>query len=106
MEADPFTWAIPRLEGAVKAALVQIQADEYGGGDARWMHSQLFADTMAAMGLDPGAGPPVDRLPGTILVDADEAEVASVVRKNKNWTFSPQRSASIAPAHQRIRRAT
>jgi len=47
----------------------------------------------------------VDRLPGTILVDADEAEVASVVRKNKNWTFSPQRSASIAPAHQRIRRA-
>jgi len=67
MEADPFTWAIPRLEGAVKAALVQIQADEYGGGDARWMHSQLFADTMAAMGLDPGTGPPVDRLPGTTL---------------------------------------
>ena len=71
MEADPFTWAIPRLEGAVKAALVQIQADEYGGGDARWMHSQLFADTMAAMGLDPGAGPPVDRLPGTTLATAN-----------------------------------
>ena len=31
------------------------------------MHSQLFADTMSAMGLDPGAGPPVDRLPGTTL---------------------------------------
>ena len=67
MEADPFTWAIPRLDGPAKAALVQIQSDEYGGGDARWMHSQLFADTMSAMGLDPDAGPPVDRLPGTTL---------------------------------------
>lgn len=32
-EADPHTWAIPRLEGRTKAALVEIQADEYGGGD-------------------------------------------------------------------------
>lgn len=47
----------------------------------------------------------VDRLPGTILVDADEAEVASVLRKNKNWTFSPERTASVAPPHRRIRRA-
>ena len=31
-EADPHTWAIPRLHGAAKAALVEIQADEYGGG--------------------------------------------------------------------------
>lgn len=47
----------------------------------------------------------VDRLPGTILVDGDEAKVASVVRQNKNWTFSPERSASVAPPHRRIRRA-
>src|SRR6478752_6148659 len=31
-EADPHTWAIPRLAGSVKAALVEVQADEYGGG--------------------------------------------------------------------------
>jgi hypothetical protein len=66
-EADPFTWLIPRLSGGPKAALVQIQADEYGGGDAGWMHSTLFADMMAALGLDPAAGPPLDRLPGTTL---------------------------------------
>jgi hypothetical protein len=66
-EADPFTWAIPRLEGAAKAAMVQIQTDEYGGGDPAWMHSRLFADTMAAVGLDPSCGPPIDRLPGTTL---------------------------------------
>ena len=66
-EADPFTWLIPRLSGTPKAALVQIQADEYGGGDAGWMHSTLFANTMTALGLDPAAGPPLDRLPGTTL---------------------------------------
>jgi hypothetical protein len=66
-EADPFTWLIPRLSGTPKAALVQIQADEYGGGDAKWMHSALFADTMSALGLDAAAGPPLDRLPGTTL---------------------------------------
>jgi heme oxygenase-like protein len=66
-EADPFTWLIPRLNGGPKAALVQIQADEYGGGDATWMHSALFARTMTALGLDPASGPPLDRIPGTTL---------------------------------------
>jgi hypothetical protein len=31
-EADPHSWAIARLAGPPKAALVEIQADEYGGG--------------------------------------------------------------------------
>ncbi|HJX08066.1 MAG TPA: iron-containing redox enzyme family protein [Actinomycetota bacterium] len=66
-EADPFTWLIPRLGGGPKAALVQIQADEYGGGDAAWMHSTLFARTMTALGLDPASGPPLERIPGTTL---------------------------------------
>jgi hypothetical protein len=30
-EADPHSWAIPRLAGPAKAALVEVQADEYGG---------------------------------------------------------------------------
>jgi len=66
-EADPFTWLIPRLRGDAKAALVQIQADEYGGGDAGWMHSTLFARTMAALDLEPASAPPLDRIPGTTL---------------------------------------
>ncbi len=52
-EADPHTWAIPRIGGAAKAALVEIQADEYGGGrGAERMHCSLFARTMRALGLD------------------------------------------------------
>ena len=45
-EADPHTFAIPRIAGPPKAAMVEVQADEYGGGDAERMHSALFAQTM------------------------------------------------------------
>ncbi len=31
-EADPHSWAIPRLSGSPKAALIEIQTDEYGRG--------------------------------------------------------------------------
>lgn len=51
-EADPHAWAIPRLTGEPKAALVEIQADEYGGGDPVRMHSAIFAQTMRGLGLD------------------------------------------------------
>jgi len=66
-EADPHSWAIPRLTGGVKAALVEIQSDEYGGGRPERMHSVLFADTMQTLGLDERYGAYVDRLPGITL---------------------------------------
>lgn len=51
-EADPHSWAIPRLTGIPKAALVEIQADEYGGGRPHRVHSTIFAKTMRGVGLD------------------------------------------------------
>jgi hypothetical protein len=66
-EADPHSWALPRLHGAPKAALVQIQADEYGNGRVERMHARLFADTMDALGLDARYGAYIDRLPGVTL---------------------------------------
>ncbi len=66
-EADPHTFGIPRIEGAAKAALVEIQADEYGGGDPAWMHSALFARSMRALGLDDRPGAYLERLPGSTL---------------------------------------
>ncbi len=66
-EADPHTWAIPRLQGRAKAAMVTIQTDEYGGGVAASMHSSLFADAMTALDLDPTYGAYLDRLPAVTL---------------------------------------
>jgi hypothetical protein len=51
-ESDPHSWAIPRLDGPAKTALLEVQADEYGGGRPERMHSRLFAKTMRALGLD------------------------------------------------------
>lgn len=66
-EADPHSWALPRLAGRAKAALVEIQADEYGEGRARDMHQNLYALTMGALGLDTGYHAYLDRLPGVTL---------------------------------------
>ncbi|MHB1567898.1 MAG: iron-containing redox enzyme family protein [Solirubrobacteraceae bacterium] len=66
-EADPHSWAIPRLCGKPKVALVEIQCDEYGGGRAERMHSALFANTMQGLGLDPSYGAYLDLLPGITL---------------------------------------
>jgi hypothetical protein len=66
-EADPHSWALPRLSGGPKAAMVEIQTDEYGGGDPKRIHAQLFADAMDALGLDSRYGAYVDRLPAVTL---------------------------------------
>jgi hypothetical protein len=66
-EADPHSWALPRLYGKPKAAMVEIQADEYGGGDPDRIHAALFARAMDALGLDSRYGAYVDHLPAVTL---------------------------------------
>jgi hypothetical protein len=66
-ESDPHAWALPRLSGGPKAALVEILYDEYGGGQATRIHAQMFADAMASLGLSPAYGAYLDRIPGVTL---------------------------------------
>jgi len=66
-EADPHSWAIPRLWGAPKAALVEVQADEYGGGRPERVHAELFRRAMIAVGLDGTYGAYLDVVPGVTL---------------------------------------
>jgi Iron-containing redox enzyme len=66
-EADPHSWAIPRLDGPAKAALVEVQADEYGGGRADRVHATLFAKAMSALDLDPAYGRYLERIPAVTL---------------------------------------
>lgn len=66
-EADPHSWAIPRLSGPAKAALLEVQHDEYGGGRPERMHSALFAKTMRALGLDDDENAYLGRIPGVTL---------------------------------------
>ncbi|GIG41657.1 iron-containing redox enzyme family protein [Cellulomonas phragmiteti] len=66
-EADPHTWAVPRLGGAPKVALVEIQSDEYGAGDPERQHAALFAQAMRGLGLDDTYGRYVDHVPAITL---------------------------------------
>jgi hypothetical protein len=66
-EADPHSWAIPRLWGSPKAALIRIQSDEYGEGRPERVHAELFRATMVALGLDGAYGAYLPSLPGVTL---------------------------------------
>ena len=66
-EADPHSWAIPRLRGATKAALVTIQTDEYGSGHEPRHALRVVRRRMEALGLDSRYGAYLDLVPGEIL---------------------------------------
>lgn len=81
-EADPHSWALPRLHGRPKAALVEIQSDEYGRGVEAEMHASLFAVTMAALGLDTGYGAYLDVVPGVTLATTN---LVSLFGLHRRW---------------------
>jgi hypothetical protein len=81
-EADPHTFAIPRIAGAPKAAFVEIQADEYGGGRPDRVHAVLFAKALDALGLDPAYGAYLDRVPGVTLATVN---LMSLLALHRRW---------------------
>ncbi len=80
-EADPHSWAIPRLWGAPKAALIEIQADEYGGGRAERIHAELFARAMAAVGLNRDYGNYLQVIPGLTLATVNVMSLFGLHRR-------------------------
>jgi hypothetical protein len=81
-EADPHSWAIPRLSGPPKAALVEVQADEYGGGRPERVHAELFAVAMEELGLDRTYGAYIDHLPGVTLATVN---LMSLLGLHRRW---------------------
>ncbi len=66
-EADPTTWVVPHLPLRAKAALMELQFDEYGNGNPNRLHSHLFARGMESVGLRSEYGAYVDdALPETL----------------------------------------
>jgi Iron-containing redox enzyme len=81
-EADPHSWALPRLSGPPKAALVEIQADEYGGGRPERVHATMFARSMEALGLDSEPGAYLDAIPGITLATVN---LMSMLGLHRRW---------------------
>ncbi len=80
-EADPHSWAIPRLSGRPKAALVEIQADEYGAGRPDRVHAEIFAKAMRGAGLDDRYGAYVDDVPAVTLASHNTMSMFGLNRR-------------------------
>jgi Iron-containing redox enzyme len=82
-ESDPHSWAIPRLSGPAKTALLEVQADEYGGGRPERMHSVLFAKTMRALGLDDRENAYLGHVPGVTLATVNLMSALGLRRERR-----------------------
>jgi hypothetical protein len=80
-ESDPQSFVLPRLTGAAKVALAEIQYDEYGAGDPARLHQQLYADALAAAGLDPSYGAYLDDLSAVSLASANLTSLLCLNRR-------------------------
>lgn len=80
-EADPHSWAIPRLTGRPKAALVEIQSDEYGGGRPDRVHATLFARAVRGAGLSDAYGAYIDDVPAVTLASHNTMSMFGLNRR-------------------------
>jgi hypothetical protein len=70
-ESDPQSFVLPRLDGAAKAALAELQYDEYGGGRPARLHATMYADALEAAGLDRTYGAYIDEVSGLSLASTN-----------------------------------
>jgi Iron-containing redox enzyme len=70
-ESDPQSFVLPRITGAAKVALAELQYDEYGAGDPTRLHQDLYARALRAAGLDPAYGAYIDDVSAVSLASAN-----------------------------------
>lgn len=106
-EADPQAWAIPRLQGQAKAALVAVEFDEFGGGHGDQMHAKLFADLMDGAGLDSRYGHFLDHVPAQTLATVNLMSMFGLHRALRGALVGHFAAAEIttAPNADRMARA-
>jgi hypothetical protein len=80
-ESDPSSFVLPRVDGAVKAALAELQYDEYGGGRPDRLHATLFARALEACGLASDYGYYIDQATATTLALNNTASLLCLHRR-------------------------
>jgi hypothetical protein len=80
-ESDPQAFLVPRLEGAAKVALAELQYDEFGAGRPARLHQTMYAHTLAEAGLDPGYGAYIDTVSAISLASANVMSMFALNRR-------------------------
>jgi len=69
--SDAQAFGVARLQGAAKAAMVQIQFGDHGGGSSAHSATSLFGEMLTSLRLDPSYGAYVGHVPGVSLASAN-----------------------------------
>ena len=80
-ESDPTAWVVPRLPTRTKAALMELQFDEYGCGDPNRLHAELFARGMDECGLRHEYGAYIDDVPLEVLEENNAMSLFGLNRR-------------------------
>ncbi len=80
-ESDPVAWVVPALPVRAKAALVELQYDEYGGGDPNRLHHHLFARGLEEAGLEADYGRYLDEAPLEVLEQDNAVRMFGLQRR-------------------------
>ena len=80
-ESDPQAFLVPRLQGAAKVALAELQYDEFGAGTPSRLHQDMYARTLAAVGLEPAYGAYVDEVSAISLASANVMSMFALNRR-------------------------
>lgn len=80
-EADPTAFVVPRLPTGPKAALMELQYDEYGGGNPHRLHTAMFTRGLEAMGLRSDYGAYIDDVPLEVLEENNAMSLFALNRR-------------------------
>lgn len=80
-ESDAQSFVLPRLDGPAKAALAELQYDEYGGGRADRLHATLYGDALQAAGLDRTYGAYIDVVSALSLASTNMVSMFGLNRR-------------------------
>jgi Iron-containing redox enzyme len=80
-ESDPQAFLVPRLRGRAKVAMAELQYDEFGGGRPEGLHQLLYAESLAAVGLDREYGAYIDDVSAVSLASANVMSLFALNRR-------------------------
>jgi pyrroloquinoline quinone (PQQ) biosynthesis protein C len=102
-ESDPQSFVLPRLMGAAKVALAEIQYDEYGAGRVENLHQDLYARTLEAVGLDATYGAYVTEVSAISLASANVMSLFGLNRRLRGAAighFAAFEASSAVPSRR------
>ncbi|MGI9156221.1 MAG: iron-containing redox enzyme family protein [Marmoricola sp.] len=80
-ESDPHSFVLARVDGPTKAALAELQYDEYGAGRAAHLHATMFGDALEGCGLDRTYGSYIDEATAETLAVNNLASLLCLHRR-------------------------